>query len=649
MVRQSITGGRGMKQRFLLIFLCAGMVLASGAARAQDLTYDQQLFRAQLELKKACQKYDHDKAVFDRIEVKRLANKKLQDDLREKIREAGREKRSALFDLMADRSVVGEEYDRRTAQVREKANNEMARLETERMAALRIEWSEFGEPYRAVREKFVIKQIVKENAQEALKKIKENKPGQNIVIDGGSRQAGPGDDPELDEAFRKLFEDIKELARHQDPASPHYVSSQTFQDLEIALDRSVVRTQEQVEAFEEFLNSDLSDLLDDPADSFEATGPGAVPDPTRGPVYPNRGPASDEIDDIARDVFFSNPDISPEIVGLYDNTITFGVDIEGGLEILGLPDYDLGVTSLGTDTSPLHRFDDTLFGPAFEVGIDYTRPGPDGSLFARISGGFAALERDDNQTIPGFAVGQAPTYIDITGGGGFAFNNNSIVGEKTDVTRYGLKGEAGFEKSLGPRLAAIPYMGAYLRRTEIGHNVTMDTDFLGGRFFNTLDERMDLNQLGIDVGFDLKYQPTDRLLLTFGGHAGLAYTDTSYSGSDCGDGSTATPGCDGALFSNTGVSRGRSSVDPFGGLKAAVGFYFFCRANATQIAAGLITAAAGALKNHCAEVSAQARYEATPTSRIVRPTALGPTGVQLGADYMHSGAFSLRFRLPLNP
>lgn len=623
-----------------LVGLVLGAMLWSGAGNAQNISYDLQLLNAQLDLKKACERYDKAKAVFDRIETKRLENLQRQSDLREAINAAGDERERKLFNLVGDRSVSPDEFNRATAQARESARIEIERLNGELRTAVRTEWTEFGEPYREVREDFVFSKIIKDRAVENLEKIKQKKPGRDIIVEGEPRPAGPGDDPAVDEEIKELLDLINRLAELQDPSSPRYVPIEILENLEIQLDSSIDRTEEISRDTERFKDADIDGLRFGTGTPVNADIGG-----------PGRSPPFESIDPV-----FDNPLIAPPPEGFLEAAtqppVEVDIDIEIGAEILNLPDYGIGVVDLGTDSSPLHAFDDVLVGPAVDVGIDIGQrlPGPSGNRwFGRIEAGFAVFDHTDNQTIPSFSAGQSPTYVDITGGGGFAFNANSIVSAETDVTRFGVKAKAGWETAIGSGVTVAPFAGAVFQWTEINSDVSMDTDFGPGRFQNTLSERLQTNRFGANVGIDLTYRPQDRLALSFGGHAGLAYSDTSYKGSDCGDGNPAAAGCNGALFSNSGITHGRSGVDLFGGLKAAVSFYFFCRAQSAELAAGAIAAAAGTLASQCAEISARARYEATPSSRIVRPTALGATGLRLTSGHMHSAVLSLRARIPLSP
>lgn len=327
----------------------------------------------------------------------------------------------------------------------------------------------------------------------------------------------------------------------------------------------------------------------------------------------------------------------------------FSIDGGIGYQRERLPDYQFGVTSLGTNLTPLHDFAPRLDGIRADLGIGLELPGPiaNTSWVGRIGGGVSRTKGTGRQTIGGFAPGQAPAYIDLAGTGGFAFNNNSLVKLDVDATRFDINGEFGIKKVFSNGIIANPYAGAFFRHSQVDYDLTMNTDFLNGRFVNTLNERLRLNQFGADVGLDLTWQPHERVSLSIGGHAGLAYTDASYSGRDCGDGSLLTPGCDGALFANGGVSRGRESVDPFAGVKAAIGIYLFCRQNAVPIAAHALNAAARALKSSCVSVGAQGTFDVMPSVSIDHSTALGGPSVGLSGDnskfYSASGRVTLPF------
>lgn len=336
----------------------------------------------------------------------------------------------------------------------------------------------------------------------------------------------------------------------------------------------------------------------------------------------------------------------PDFAALFGK---FSLDGDIGYQRERLPDFRFGVTSLGTNLAPLHDIVPKLDGIRVDLGINLESPGPVADTWwtGRIGGGVSKTKGTRKQTIGGFAPGQVPSYIDLSGTGGFAFNNNSIVQMDVAATRFDINGEFGIKKVFPNGIIANPHAGAFFRHSQVDYDLTIDTDFLNGRFFNTLNERLRLNQLGLDVGLDLTWQPHNRVSFTVGGHAGLAYTDASYSGRDCGDGSLLTPGCDGALFANGGVSRGRESVDPFAGLKAAIGIYLFCRKNAVPIAAHALNAAAQALKSSCVSVGAQGTFDVMPSVSIDHSTALGGPSVGLSGDnskfYSATGRVTLPF------
>lgn len=346
-----------------------------------------------------------------------------------------------------------------------------------------------------------------------------------------------------------------------------------------------------------------------------------------------------------------NPDaesgsVQPDFAELFRK---FSIDGGVGYQRERLPDYRFGVINLGTNLNPLHDIAPRLDGIKVDFGVNFELPGPvqDTAWTGRIGGGISKTKGTERQTISAFAPGQVPAYVDLSGRGGFAFNTNSLVKLDVDATRFDINGELGIKKVFPGGIIANPYAGAFYRHSRVDYDVTMDTDFLNGRFFNTLNERIRLNQLGADVGLDLTWQPHDRVSFMVGGHAGLAYTDASYSGRDCGDGSLLTPGCDGALFANGGVSRGRESVDPFAGVKAAIGIYLFCRKNAVPIAAHALNAAAQALKSSCVSVRAQGTFDVMPSVSIDHSTTLGGSSVGLSSDnsklYSASGRVTLPF------
>jgi len=340
----------------------------------------------------------------------------------------------------------------------------------------------------------------------------------------------------------------------------------------------------------------------------------------------------------------NDPDL-PDFAALFTK---FWIDGGVGYQRGELPGYQLGITSLGTNLTPLHDFSPDVDGIKLDFGLNVELPGPGGDTAwtGRIGGAFSKIDGKETETISAFAPGQLPTYIDLSGLGGFAFNQNSLVRLDVDATRFDVNGEVGLKKPLGDAFVVRPNVGAFYRHSRIDYDVTMDTDFRTGRFFNTLNERVRLNQFGADVGLDLTYQPNRHFSFTLGGHAGLAFTDASYTGRDCGDGSLATPGCDGTLFANAGVSRGRNSIDPFAGVKAAIGIYLFCRENPVPVAAAVLNAAARALADSCITVSAEGTYDVVPDVAIDRPTTLGGPSVGLSGEHSDFGAVMGRATIP---
>lgn len=313
------------------------------------------------------------------------------------------------------------------------------------------------------------------------------------------------------------------------------------------------------------------------------------------------------------------------------------VDFNVGGRYLRLPDLSLGIQSLGTNLSPLHTLDADLYGPVVTGGVSFGPSGPFGQnegWHGGVNGEFSRLFGGERDTIASFPAGQLPTYIDITGTGGFGINDNSRIDADYDRTTIQITGELGFRRRVSDKLFVRPYGGLLYRFTDTNTNVSLETDYLGGTFVNTLDEEIRENQVGFDAGLDLTHLISTNLYLTVGGHIGGIFTDASYRGHDCGDGSTATPGCDGTLFLNSGITTGNNSFDVFGGLKAALGFYVFCKDRKTELLAGVITAAVDQLKKQCIEVVASASMDAIPTSEVSRPTLIGAgQQMQLGTAY----------------
>lgn len=326
-------------------------------------------------------------------------------------------------------------------------------------------------------------------------------------------------------------------------------------------------------------------------------------------------------------------DVTEEVVSRPDVTLEF---IIGG-RYLRLPDLSLGIKSLNTNRTPLHNLDADLYGPVVTAGIKFGPTGPfnqNEGWHGGIDGEYARLFGGDRDKIASFPGGQLPTYIDITGTGGFGFNDNSRIDADFDRTTFKISGELGFQQRLSDRLFVRPYGGLLYRFNDTGTNVSLETDYLGGTFVNTLTEDIRENQFGFDAGLDLTHLINANLSMTVGGHVGGIFTNAKYRGSDCGDGSTATPGCDGTLFQNSGITTGNNSFDVFGGLKAALGFYVFCRDRKTEIQAGVISAAVDQLKNRCVEMVASAEIEAVPTTEVNRPSSIGAgQQMQLGTAY----------------
>ena len=136
--------------------------------------------------------------------------------------------------------------------------------------------------------------------------------------------------------------------------------------------------------------------------------------------------------------------------------------------------------------------------------------------------------------------------------------------------------------------------------------------------------------VGATAGMEFLLNPAEAWLLVFGGYFGLAQVWGEYRGSDCGDASLATPGCDGVLFSNSGIGANNSGLGFVGGLKAALAFYSFCRDNPAAVTAALIQSAVDTLKENCVEVSFGGSVDTYPGQEVNQPTAIGGGSVALG-------------------
>ncbi len=316
------------------------------------------------------------------------------------------------------------------------------------------------------------------------------------------------------------------------------------------------------------------------------------------------------------------------------------------------PDLQLGIQSFNVNFNPLHDFNIDLYGPVIFGEINLGPTGPfdtNEGWVGSVNGEYARLFGDENDTISAFSPGQLPTYIDITGTGGFGFNNNSRIDVDLDRDAFRFGAELGYKAQYSDNLFLRPYGRLQYRHSKNEANIGLETDFLGGTFFNTLNEEIRENQFGGAFGLEVTQLTAPNMAWTFGGHLGGMFTNANYRGSDCGDGSTATPGCDGALFLNPGIATGNSSFDVFGGLKAALGLYVFCRDKKLDLIAGAINAAVDHLKKNCVEISASAAYDAIPTADVSRPTAIG-VGQQtrLGTGYSHSASFQIGVRFHLS-
>ncbi|MEM7303841.1 MAG: porin, partial [Pseudomonadota bacterium] len=314
-----------------------------------------------------------------------------------------------------------------------------------------------------------------------------------------------------------------------------------------------------------------------------------------------------------------------------------------GYRFARLPKVELGVANLGVNTTPLINIKQNLDGFAIKGGVEVgplcgCKPG-DGWFFG-LNGDYADLSGNGSQTINVFSLGQQPVNVDLSGTGGFQYNNNARVAVRSNLDTFKIGAESGYRYRLNDVTIVKPYGGLFYRRIERRQAVTLDTDFLGGTFFNTLNENITTSQYGADVGADLTWSLGERFRITLGGHVGLAYTDANYTGSDCGDGSILTPGCDGTLYRNTNVRAGNNSWDPFGGIKLIVAADILCRNDVYKDAA-----AGRAGRGQCLEVALEGTYDVVPGQKAQHPTALNGVPVGLATDYEEFGAVMLTGRI----
>lgn len=310
-----------------------------------------------------------------------------------------------------------------------------------------------------------------------------------------------------------------------------------------------------------------------------------------------------------------------------------GVFGEAGYRIAQLPDRDIGIRNFGVDFNPLHSLSIDLDGPFFKGGfftpVDLPEPfGPGWTL--TVGGTVAQLRGSERETIAGFNQGQAPTYIDLTGVSGFSFNENSLINIDSDYDTYKVETDFSRPILLNDNVSTFFSTGLFFQHTQLHNNIALDTNFQNGTFFNTVNERITQNMLGATAGLEFTLNPAEAWLVVFGGYFGLAHVWGEYRGSDCGDGSLATPGCDGVLFSNSGIGANNSGLGLVGGLKAALAFYSFCRENPAAVTAALIQNAADALKESCVEFSVGGSVDSYPGQQVNQSTAIGGGSVALG-------------------
>lgn len=312
------------------------------------------------------------------------------------------------------------------------------------------------------------------------------------------------------------------------------------------------------------------------------------------------------------------------------------------------PDYTVGIQNFNTNSNPLFTLDPVLSGVNILGKFNFGPSSPFDrreGLHGSLKGEYANVWGDENVTQNTFA-NPLPTYIDITGTGGFGFNGNGTVG--LDLTResFEVSGELGYRKAVFNKTTLRAFGGLVYRRVKTEADTTLNTNFGGGTFFNTLNEEIREDQYGLRLNLNAINLIAPGYALILGGHLGGIFTNANYRGSDCGDGSIFTVGCDGALFLNSGIAASSNSFNVFGGLKAALGAYIFCKGRKAEILAGALTAVIAGLKEHCMEVSASANYDVYPTTTVTRSTAIGAgQQIGLGTGFVSSMRMTLGVRV----
>lgn len=287
--------------------------------------------------------------------------------------------------------------------------------------------------------------------------------------------------------------------------------------------------------------------------------------------------------------------------------------VEGGAGVRSSkgPVTDIGVRSFNTNLAPLASLDTRAWGP-FVFGSVYFGPHSIGNIPVAWTSGlrfeFSRLKGKSGVNFGSIAPGQLPTYLDVLGTGGFTFNNNGSINSDFTQTRAKLSARFGTVVPIGNGLYIFPYKGYFYRHKRFRNDLTLIST--NGTFVHRLNERINLDQAGTKLGLDFTIPLAPKAFFTLGGYGGLAFTNARYRGADNGP------------LSSASHSTSRNSWDFFGGLKAALGFYIFCKAN-PSVAGDLIAGAAQAVKDGCIELKATGSYQVMPDVQVQRATTLG--------------------------
>lgn len=293
--------------------------------------------------------------------------------------------------------------------------------------------------------------------------------------------------------------------------------------------------------------------------------------------------------------------------------------VEGGAGVRSSkgPVTNIGVRSFNTNLAPLASLDTRAWGPVV-FGRVYFGPHSIGNIPVEWTSGlrfeFSRLKGKSGVNFGSIAPGQLPTYFDVLGTGGFTFNNNGSINSDFTHTRMELSARFGTVIPIGNGLYIYPYKGYFYRHKRFKNDITLIST--NGTFVHRLNERINLDQAGTKLGLDFTIPLAPKAFVTLGGHGGFAFTNARYRGADNGP------------LSSASHSTSRNSWDLFGGLKAALGFYIFCKAN-PSVAGDLIASAAQAVKDSCIELKATGSYQVMPDVQVQRATTLGGGAAQL--------------------